>query len=191
MGGLDRIRMRLAAVKHWPWTMRWAAVDSPAHSWGWWTNKQNAEVGSWRHGHEADAELIAHAPADIAYLLAEVARLTAEHDAARAEVERLRAFAAQASPVLDRLNISGTLTSAHDEHDIDAALHILLKAPRPYIHGVAFESVDEADDATVEACMERLYAERGRITPLRPCKCADAWRTGTVYDVPDSGGGDD
>jgi len=36
--------------------------------------------------------------------------------------------------------------------------------------------------------VQRLLAEVERLRSVRSCRCVEAWRVGTAYDVPDAGG---
>jgi hypothetical protein len=75
------IRARLEAATPGPWEVRAALGTGLLH-----VSHADSEVGRppiAQFAEAADAALIAHAPADLAWLLAEVARLTEERDDAR------------------------------------------------------------------------------------------------------------
>lgn len=86
MDRLDEIRARLAAATPGPWKNTGTGVNQDAE---WWYSVEDAG-GEWVYDRagvyacrEQDADFIAHAPTDMAYLLDEVARLLAELRAAR------------------------------------------------------------------------------------------------------------
>jgi hypothetical protein len=88
MDRLEEIRARLAAATPGPWTAiqkTWRSRTS-GHTWSAYGIEQSQEVygdDAWAISYatdtgqiaQKDADLIAHAPADLAYLLAEVERL--------------------------------------------------------------------------------------------------------------------
>lgn len=97
---LAEIRERLAAATPGPWELYATERNVIAITKGRMRSGYRREIVHWS-GFDcsniddpgqvrANAALIAHAPSDLAYLLDEIARLTRELDAARAENRRLR-----------------------------------------------------------------------------------------------------
>lgn len=91
MDTLSEIKERLGKVTSWPWEVNYDEYSPSRDGLFWWISrksggalgympKPDVDDDNYVRFSKEDAELIAHAPEDIAYLLGEVARLTRERD---------------------------------------------------------------------------------------------------------------
>lgn len=180
MTTIEEVRARLEETTEGPWEFRWE--NAPEGSLAIVASKADAHFLSDRL-REEDARFIANAPTDIAFLLAEVERLTSDLTGTDEVVDLLRERAEQAERERDALQVE------HDAHNAAATQYEadlrVLREEHEELDGAHKTRTAQLFAMTKDRDQWKALAEaRPEISPEMAATYASIWSPGLADVLP-------